>query len=318
VRSGPPTPDPVGPGQESVWDYPRPPRLEPTTRRLRVVLGGSVIAETRRGWRVLETSHPPNYYFPPADVAPGALERVDGSSWCEFKGRAHYFTARAGDRVAPEAAWGYDDPSPGFGALRGAVAFYAGGIRVEGLEITREPAPVPEMGNALVCLAKDPDGYASLKDAWDTLKRNGIQASFGMTGQWAQQNPDLVKLIASDGHQLMNHTWDHRSWTGLSDKPGVTSREERLAELDQTEDIVHQLTGQTTLPYFRAPFGDQDASVQADVGLRGYRYDVLWTVDTRGWAGANAGQIMAVCASAECRRSIAAASRPRSAGSSPR
>jgi len=128
VRSGPPTPDPVGPGQESVWDYPRPPRLEPTTRRLRVVLGGSVIAETRRGWRVLETSHPPNYYFPPADVAPGALERVDGSSWCEFKGRAHYFTARAGDRVAPEAAWGYDDPSPGFGALRGAVAFYAGRV----------------------------------------------------------------------------------------------------------------------------------------------------------------------------------------------
>jgi uncharacterized protein (DUF427 family) len=118
----------VGPGQESVWDYPRPPRLEPTVRRLRVVYGGSVIAETRRGWRVLETSHPPNYYFPADDVAPGAVERGDGSSWCEFKGRAHYFTARAGDRVAPEAAWGYDDPSSGYGALAGAVAFYAGRV----------------------------------------------------------------------------------------------------------------------------------------------------------------------------------------------
>ncbi len=128
MRSRRPTPDPVRPSQESVWDYPRPPRLEPTTRRLRVVLGGTVIAETRRGWRVLETSHPPNYYFPPADVAPGVLERADGSSWCEFKGRAHYFTARAGDGVVPEAAWGYDDPSPGFGALRGAVAFYAGRV----------------------------------------------------------------------------------------------------------------------------------------------------------------------------------------------
>ena len=128
MRRARPTPDPVGPGQESVWDYPRPPRLEPAGRRLRVVLAGSVIAETRRGWRVLETSHPPNYYFPAADVAAGALERSDGSSWCEFKGRAHYLTARAGGRVAPEAAWGYDDPSPGYEALAGAVAFYAGRV----------------------------------------------------------------------------------------------------------------------------------------------------------------------------------------------
>ncbi len=111
-----------------MWGYPRPPRLEPTGRRLRVVLGGVVIAETRRGWRVLETSHPPNYYFPADDVAPGALERGDGASWCEFKGQAHYFTARAGDRVAAEAAWGYDSPSPGYEALAGAVAFYAGRV----------------------------------------------------------------------------------------------------------------------------------------------------------------------------------------------
>lgn len=140
-------------------------------------------------------------------------------------------------------------------------------------------------------------GYTAL--ILDTLKRNTIHASFGMTGLWAQQNPDLVKQIAAGGHQFMNHTWDHRSWTGLSDTPAVTSQKERFAELDQTEDIVHQLTGQTTLPYFRAPFGDQDASVQADAGLRGYRYDVLWTIDTRGWAGALPGQITSACAKAE-------------------
>ena len=73
-----PDPDPTGPGQESVWDYPRPPRLEPTTRRLRVVLGGDVVAETTRAFRVLETSHPPNYYFPPDDVACGCGRALQG------------------------------------------------------------------------------------------------------------------------------------------------------------------------------------------------------------------------------------------------
>jgi uncharacterized protein (DUF427 family) len=120
-----PTPDPISAGQESVWDYPRPPRLEPTTRRLRVVLGGAVIAETTAALRVLETSHPPNYYFPPGDVVPGAVERTKGASFCEWKGRAHYFTVRGGDRVETEAAWGYDDPSPAFAPLRDHVAFYA-------------------------------------------------------------------------------------------------------------------------------------------------------------------------------------------------
>jgi len=120
-----PTPDPVGPGQESVWDYPRPPRLEPTSRRLRVVLGGEVVADTTEGIRVLETSHPPNYYFPPGDVRPGALERGKGVSFCEWKGRAHYFTVHGGDRVVTEGAWGYDEPSEAFAAIGGYVAFYA-------------------------------------------------------------------------------------------------------------------------------------------------------------------------------------------------
>ena len=108
-----PTPDPVGPGQESVWDYPRPPRLEPVTAHLVVVLGGEVIADTTHGWRVLETSHPPNYYFPPDDVTPGAIARTQGSSFCEFKGRAEYFTVHGGDRIEVDAAWGYAESEPG-------------------------------------------------------------------------------------------------------------------------------------------------------------------------------------------------------------
>ena len=110
---------------ESVWDYPRPPRLEPTDRRLKVVLGGEVIAETTHAYRVLETSHPPNYYFPPNDVRAGALEPTKGASFCEFKGRAHYFTVRGGGREAHEAAWGYAAPSPVFEPITGYVAFYA-------------------------------------------------------------------------------------------------------------------------------------------------------------------------------------------------
>ncbi len=113
-----------GPGQESVWDYPRPPRLEPVSARLRVVLGGVTVAETTRGWRVLETSHPPNYYFPPADILGGALEPAKGTSFCEWKGRAHYFTVHGGVREAPQAAWAYASPSPAFGAIADHVAFY--------------------------------------------------------------------------------------------------------------------------------------------------------------------------------------------------
>jgi uncharacterized protein (DUF427 family) len=121
-----PVPDPVGPGQVSVWSYPRPPRVEPEPRRLRVRFGGRVIADTTRAVRVLETSHPPNYYVPIDDVAPGVLDRGARTSWCEFKGQAHYFAVRSGDRVAADAAWGYDTPSPGYEALADTVAFYAG------------------------------------------------------------------------------------------------------------------------------------------------------------------------------------------------
>jgi uncharacterized protein (DUF427 family) len=122
-----------------VWDYPRPPALEPTTAHLLVALGGVQIAETRRAYRVLETSHPPNYYFPPEDVLPGVLARVDGSSFCEWKGRAHYFDVRGDHRVVKNAAWGYDAPSERFEPIRGYVAFYPGlmdACLADGLPVT--------------------------------------------------------------------------------------------------------------------------------------------------------------------------------------
>lgn len=112
-----------GPGQESVWDYPRPPRLEPVTARLRVVFGDDTVADTRRGFRVLETSHPPTYYFPPADILPGALQPTPGGSVCEWKGDARYFDVVSGTRRAPRAAWAYPRPTHSFAALADMVAF---------------------------------------------------------------------------------------------------------------------------------------------------------------------------------------------------
>ncbi len=109
-----------------MWDYPRPPRLEAVHRRLRVVLGGVTVADTVRGMRVLETSHPPNYYFPRADVRPDALLADDGGSWCEWKGKAHYFTVVGGERIEARAAWAYARPNPAYRELAGMVAFYAG------------------------------------------------------------------------------------------------------------------------------------------------------------------------------------------------
>jgi uncharacterized protein (DUF427 family) len=121
-----PEPLPPGPGQESVWDYPRPPRLEPFAGRLAVELGGQLVADADRGWRVLETSHPPTYYLPREAFRAGALRDAAGSSWCEWKGRARYFDLVADGTVAPRAAWNYPDPTPGFTALRDAIAVMPG------------------------------------------------------------------------------------------------------------------------------------------------------------------------------------------------
>lgn len=114
-----------GPGQESVWDYPRPPHVEPVAQRLVARFGGETIAETTRGWRVLETSHPPVHYFPPEDVRKEFVQPAPGRSFCEFKGEASYVTIVAGGRRAERAGWLYARPAPGFEAIAGAIAFYA-------------------------------------------------------------------------------------------------------------------------------------------------------------------------------------------------
>ena len=111
---------------ESVWDYPRPPALEPCTRRVRIELGGVTVADSTAALRVLETSHPPTIYVPPADVAAECLRAGAGRSLCEWKGIATYFDVAAGDRLEAAAAWTYREPVGRFSQLRDHVAFYPG------------------------------------------------------------------------------------------------------------------------------------------------------------------------------------------------
>lgn len=112
-------------GQESVWDYPRPPRLERTNKHLKIIFGGEIIAETNRAYRVLETSHPPVYYFPPEDVRIQLLtQSANGSSFCEWKGRAGYYDLQVGEKRVEKAAWFYPNPTEQFKQIENYLAFY--------------------------------------------------------------------------------------------------------------------------------------------------------------------------------------------------
>ena len=114
-----------GPGQESVWDYPRPPKLEPVSDRIRVLFGGQQIANSKSAFRVLETSHPPTYYIPPADVGSGVLRPNALRSMCEWKGQSRYFDVVVNGAVAEQAAWCYPKPVRAFAEIKDHVAFYA-------------------------------------------------------------------------------------------------------------------------------------------------------------------------------------------------
>ncbi|MEJ2734281.1 MAG: DUF427 domain-containing protein [Anaerolineae bacterium] len=131
-----------GRGQESVWDYPRPPRVEDVSKHIQVVFNDFTIADTRAAKRVLETSHPPVYYIPQQDVRMEYLEEVAGGSFCEWKGRARYYTVAVGGRRAERAAWSYLDPRQSYAAIKDHLAFYAGPMdacTVDGERVEPQP-----------------------------------------------------------------------------------------------------------------------------------------------------------------------------------
>lgn len=112
-------------GQESVWDYPRPPAVRPTTRRVRVIFNGQTIADSTRAIQILETSHPPTYYIPQADLHMPSLTATPHRSFCEYKGQAHYWTLQVGERQSVNVAWSYPRPNVAYQAITDHLAFYA-------------------------------------------------------------------------------------------------------------------------------------------------------------------------------------------------
>jgi peptidoglycan/xylan/chitin deacetylase (PgdA/CDA1 family) len=129
----------------------------------------------------------------------------------------------------------------------------------------------------------------------DILKTENVKASFGVTGKWAEQNPDIFRRIVTEGHHLINHTYDHKSWTGFSSSTMLLNREARIAELDKAEQVFKTLGGVTAKPWFRPPYGDVDNDTDKLLGQMGYKYDALWTVDSLGWMGKTVPQIVEIC-----------------------
>lgn len=136
-------------------------------------------------------------------------------------------------------------------------------------------------------------GYA--EEILDLLQAEGIAASFGIMGQWAEANPDLLQRMVDEGHMLFNHSWSHPSFTGATPGTVPLSREERWGEVQRTEQLVRELTGYELRPYFRPPYGDIDASVLTDLAEMGYTRVLLWSCDSRDSLGATADEIMGTC-----------------------
>ena len=139
-----PRPIPIKPqpGQESVWDYPRPPRLEQSNKRIQIIFNGVTIADTNRAYRVLETSHPPVYYLPPEDIEMQYLVKGNGRSLCEWKGQAGYYSLSVNGKDAINVGWYYANPTAAFAAIKNHVAFYPAPMDiclVDGETVTPQP-----------------------------------------------------------------------------------------------------------------------------------------------------------------------------------
>jgi peptidoglycan/xylan/chitin deacetylase (PgdA/CDA1 family) len=128
-----------------------------------------------------------------------------------------------------------------------------------------------------------------------TLERNHVRATFGMTGRWAIQNPDLIKRMRQDNDAFINHTYDHRSFTGLSSNAVPLSVAQRMWEVNQTDSVLKRLTGRTTKPYFRPPYGDYDVATLRLMSQLGYRRTIMWTVDSGGWQHLSSTTILQRC-----------------------
>ncbi len=137
-------------------------------------------------------------------------------------------------------------------------------------------------------------GYGA--EMLDLLRDEGIKATFGMTGVYAEQNPDLVQRMVAEGHQIMNHTWDHSSLTGANTGMPPLTPDQVSAQVWDTENLVSEITGGYQMrPYFRPPYGDYDATSLGYLYDNGFTLSIWWTCDSHGWAGWGAQEIIDYC-----------------------
>lgn len=187
-----------------------------------------------------------------------------------------------------------DLPAASAGTTAPAGQAASRAVRVTGARArTVDRASTTERRVALTFDAGADRGYT--EQILDTLRVAGVKASFGITGQWAEANPDLVRRMVADGHHLINHTYSHDSFTGFSTGRGPKPAAARARELAQTEQAVQRIAGASTKPYFRPPYGDLDRSVAEDVYAEGYEVVAMWTVDSQGWNGLSRSAIEARC-----------------------
>ena len=166
---------------------------------------------------------------------------------------------------------------------------------------TPEGAPAQRVsrganGKPIVALSFDAGsdfGFAG--QILDYLKAEGIKASFGITGKWAEQNPDTFRRIVNEGHHLINHTYSHQSWTGVSSGRLALSHDARVEELRRADDTFVSLAGKSAKPWFRPPYGDIDSQTEKVLGSEGYKFNAMWTIDSLGWKGLSPEAIAARC-----------------------
>lgn len=136
-------------------------------------------------------------------------------------------------------------------------------------------------------------GHAS--EILDTLASYGVRASFGLTGRWVEMNPELTERIAREGHVIINHTYNHPSFTGYSTGKQPLGEDERYQQVMEAETVITAIAGQSPRPLFRPPYGDIDDVLLEQLGAWGYEWLVMWTVDSLGWNGLSSADIVERC-----------------------
>ncbi len=137
-------------------------------------------------------------------------------------------------------------------------------------------------------------------DILDVLQARHVHGSFGLTGAWVRANPALARRVVAEGHQVLNHTDRHLSFSGRSTGTAPLTHQQRAVALGSAELTIESVTGVRAKPWFRPPYGDRDASVDRDAAGLGYRYELMWTLDTLGWKGVAPAEVV--------RRTMASAS----------